>query len=425
MADVEFVGEKTERRPVEALIPYARNARTHSPEQVGQIAASMREFGFTYPVLVDEEDGIIAGHGRVMAAQKLKLVEVPVIVARGWSDEKKRAYILADNKIALNAGWDDALLRVELGELQGLGFDLSLTGFSSLELRGLFSTEEGNTDPDDVPDVPVLPVSQPGDLWRLGDHMLICGDSTDPSTVERVLGGARPHLCVTDPPYGTNYRSARRGTEFLVDGADRAHGDVRNDTRADWREAWALFSGDVLYVWHNPLEAMTVHQGLEAQGFELRAQVIWRKNSIVIGPPKGHYHWRHEACFYSVRKGKTGHWSGTRKEDTVWDVDRPKKSETGHSTQKPVELFRRPMENNSSPGEHVYDPFAGSGTSTIAAQMTKRICHSVEIDPAHVDRAVLRFAAFAGVAPILAETGETFEQVRARRGVVEPTEAVV
>lgn len=416
MADIAFVAEAIERRPVAALVPYARNARTHSPEQVGQIAASMREFGWTYPVLVDEEDGIIAGHGRVLAAQVLKLVEVPVIVARGWSADKKRAYVLADNQIATKSGWDDALLRIEIGDLKAAGFDLSLTGFTSTDLTKLFATYDGPADPDDEPDEVAAPVSQTGDLWRCGDHWVMCGDSTNPADVERLLGGAQPTLLVSDQPYGTNLRSAtKRGGEYLRDGAKRAKGEVRNDTRADWREAWALAPCDAAYIWHNPLQAAVVQAGLESCGFELRAQIIWAKNSHVITGPNGHFHWKHEAAFYAVRKGRPSHWNGSRKENTLWEYPRPKRSETGHSTQKPVELFKRPMENNSEPGARIYDPFLGAGAALIAAQMIKRVCYGMEIAPEHVDRSLIRFAAFTGTQPILAETGETFEAVKAAR----------
>jgi DNA modification methylase len=411
MAGIDIVADLIERRPTAALVPYARNARTHSAEQVSQIAGSMREFGWTYPVLIDEDDGIIAGHGRILAASKLKMIEVPVIVARGWSDAKKRAYILADNKIALNSGWDEGLLRVELSELQGDGFDLSLIGFSSLELTSIFSTQEGNTDPDDVPDAPAVPVSKLGDLWRLGDHWLICGDATDKATVERVLGGARPHLMVTDPPYGVDYDPAWR-SRALKDGAQRAEGVVQNDHRADWREAWALFPGDVVYVWHGGIASGSVAESLGAVGFELRAQIIWNKSRMAIG--RGHYHWKHEPCWYAVRKGTNGHWSGDRKQNTIWDIDHPR-SETGHGTQKPVEAMARPMRNNSQPGDHLYEPFSGSGTTIIAGQMNKRIIHAVELSPAYVDVALKRFADFSGIAPILVETGETFEAVKGRR----------
>lgn len=424
----------TELRPVADLVKYARNARTHSAEQVAEIRSSMREFGWTIPVLVDEEDGIIAGHGRIMAAEKtyakgeqirgldgqlLPLGYAPVMVARGWSEAQKRAYVLADNKIALNAGWDDALLKIELGDLQADGFDLSLTGFSSLELTTIFSTEEGHRDPDDTPEVPETPVSQPGDLWRLGDHWLICGDSTDKVTVERVLGGTKPHLMVTDPPYGVSYdpdwrNDAAQAGATSLRGAPggRATGKVENDDRADWREAWALFPGDVAYVWHAGNFGPLVQASLAACGFETRAQIIWNKSVMAIG--RGHYHWKHEPCWYVVRKGANGHWSGDRKQTTVWDIEH-RKSESGHGTQKPVEAMARPMRNNSQPGDHVYEPFSGSGTTIIAGQMNKRIVHAVELSGAYCDVAILRWQEFTGQKAVLSETGQTFEEVRGAR----------
>lgn len=400
------------RDPAE-LSGYDRNARTHSPEQLRQIRRSMEEFGVYNPLLLrDDEKTIGAGHGRQGAALlKPALERVPTITLRGLTDDQWRALVIADNKLAENAGWDEALLRLELGELQADGFDLSLVGFSSLELRGLFATEEGNTDPDDVPPAPEIPVSRPGDLWRLGDHLLICGDCTDKATVERVLAGAKPHLMVTDQPYGVDYDPAWRG-EALKDGAHRAEGSVRNDHRADWREAWALFPGEVIYLWHNPLASDEAISGLLGMGFEKRAQIIWNKARMAVG--RGHYHWKHEACIYMVRKGGNGHWQGSRKETTVWDIDHAR-SETGHGTQKPVEAMARPIRNNSEPGDHVYDPFVGTFTTGIACQMNKRIAHCVEINPAYVDVCLKRFADFTGVAPVLAETGETFEQVKARR----------
>jgi DNA modification methylase len=318
--------------------------------------------------------------------------KVPTIVLKGLTEDDWRALTIWDNKSGLMGTFDQDLLRLELGSLEQSGFDLSLTGFSTLELTGIFSTREGLTDPDDEPDAPSFPVAQLGDVWTLGEHTLVCGDATDKAAVDIALAGSRPHLCISDPPYGTHYRS--------------------------WREAWALFGGDVLYVWHSPLEALTVQQGIEAQDFDLRSQIIWRKVQPVVGPPNGQYRWQHESCFFAVRKGKNAHWTGSRKESTVWEADRPKRQDTGHSTQKPVELWRKPIENCSAVGEHVYDPFAGSGVAIIACQMTKRVAHCIEIEPGHVDRCLVRFAGFSGIAPVLAETGETFEQVKARRSEV-------
>ncbi len=240
--------------PVATLIPYARNARTHSDAQVAQIAASIREFGFTNPVLVDADRGVIAGHGRLLAARKLGMAEVPTIELGHLTPAQRRAYVLADNRLALSAGWDEDLLRIELGELQADGFDLALTGFDTDEIAGLLADPTaGLTDPDEVPPAPEVPVSRLGDVWLLGRHRLVCGDSTDAATVERALAGVRPHLMVTDPPYGVEYDPAWRNRAGL--GSTQRVGKVENDDRADWREAWALFPGDVAYVWHGALHA--------------------------------------------------------------------------------------------------------------------------------------------------------------------------
>lgn len=407
--------------PVRELIPYARNARTHSEAQVAQIAASIREYGFTNPVLVDGEKGVIAGHGRLLAARKLGMSEVPTIELSHLSEAQKRAYVLADNRLALSAGWDDSLLRIELSELQTEGFDLSLTGFDPSEIASiLIDASDGLTDPDQVPDVPEHPVSEPGDLWLLGRHRLICGDSTDTSTVERVLDGVRPHLMVTDPPYGVEYdpnwrnkayRTARDGPKGKKVGG-KALGAVLNDDRADWREAWTLFPGDVAYVWHASLHTHAVVESLEAVGFEPRAQVIWDKTRPIIG--RAHYHWQHEPCWYAVRKGATGHWHGDRKQTTIWPIEH-RKSDTGHGTQKPVECMRRPIENNSSPGQAIYEPFSGSGTTIIACEMMGRACHAIELSPAYVDVAVQRWQAFTGKDALLEGKGQPFSAIAAER----------
>jgi DNA modification methylase len=413
-------------RPIEQIIPYARNARTHSEGQVAQIAASIKEFGWTNPVLVDGDNGLIAGHGRVLAARKLGLAKVPVIELAGLSDAAKRAYILADNKLALNAGWDDAMLSLEVGELSALGVDLTLSGFSDRELQAMAADRNpGLTDPDETPELPPEPVSQPGDVWTLGRHRLICGDSTDPAVVAQLLNGVVPHLMVTDPPYGVNYRPEWRNEVVRSDGskvAARATGEVLNDHRADWREAWALFSGDVAYVWHGALHAATVADSLVASGFAIRSQIIWDKTRLVIG--RGDYHWQHEPAWYAVRKGKVGHWMGDRKQTTVWSFSH-QKSETGHGTQKPVECMKRPIENNSSPGQAIYEPFSGSGTTVIAAEMTGRICYAVELAPAYVDCAVQRWQRFTGEQAYLLSTNEAFEEVgQARTIEVAPQRAV-
>ena len=263
-------------------------------------------------MLVDESGGIIAGHGRVLAARNLGIVEVPVMVASGWTEAQRRAYMLTDNRLALDAGCDEDLLRSELAELGELSFDLPLTRFSETELGKLLPkiVEAGA---DHIPAVPEQPVSRPGDLWILGDHRIICGDSTDPDTVAQLLAGAKPHLMVFDPPYGVEYdpewrdRAGVSTTERL--------GKVENDHRADWREAWGLFPGAVAYVWYADIYATTVAESLIASASALRSQIIWTKPRLVLS--RGHYHWQHEPCWYAVREGGQGHWQGARDQTTI------------------------------------------------------------------------------------------------------------
>lgn len=416
-AKPEWPADKVERRPVASLTPYARNARTHSPGQVDQIAASIREWGWTVPILVDETGGIIAGHGRVLAAHKLGLAEVPVMVAAGWTEAQKRAYVLADNKLALNAGWDADLLKVELQDLQSMGFEVPLIGFGDDELMALLADKTaGLTDPDEVPEAPAEPVSVLGDVWLLGRHRIVCGDCTTTESVAAALNGVVPHLMVTDPPYGVEYDANWRNEALRSDGspiAGRAIGKVLNDGKADWREAWALFPGEVAYIWHGPNQTSIVADSLVETGFDIRAQIIWAKSQLVIG--RGHYHPQHESCWYAVRKGKTGHWSGDRKQTTLWQIPKPQKSETGHSTQKPVECMARPIRNNSSPGQAVYEPFSGSGTTIIAGEMEGRAIHAIELNPAYVDVAVERWQAFTGKVATLEGDGRTFAEVKEGR----------
>jgi DNA modification methylase len=358
---------------------------------VAQIAASIREWGWTNPVLVGEDGGIIAGHCRVLAGRQLGLAEVPVMFATGWSEAQKRAYILADNQLTINAGWNPELLRLELGELKGLDFDLGLIGFDDAQLAAL-TANPGLTDPDEVPEPPAVPIAKLGEVWQLGRHRLMCGDATSAEDVARALAGVQPHLMVTDPPYGVDYAPGWRSMA-LQDGAVRAEGKVQSDDRVDWREAWKLFPGSIAYCWHADRHASTVQASLEAADFEIVCQVIWAKDRFVIS--RGDYHWQHEPCWYAVRKGKKHGWSGDRSQTTLWQISHPK-SETGHSAQKPVECMKRPIENNSSPGQAVYDPFVGSGTTIIAAEMTGRACHALEINPTYCDVTIERWQNFTG-----------------------------
>ena len=401
-----------EYRPIGALIPYARNARTHSAAQVALIAGSIREYGFTNPVLVDGESGIIAGHGRVLAARQLGLTTVPVIELAHLTPAQKQAYILADNQLALAAGWDQDLLALEIGELNDLGIDIAGLGFDAREIDALL--RHGETDPreEETPPVPASPVSRIGDLWCLGPHRLICGDATDAATVARVLNGVAPHLMVTDPPYGVAYDPAWRND--IGAAKTRRTGKVMNDDRADWRDAWALFPGDVAYVWHGALHATTVAESLVAAGLAIRSQIIWAKERLVLS--RGDYHWQHEPCWYAVRQKATGHWSGDRKQTTLWTIPgRDQDAATIHGTQKPVECMRRPILNNSAPGQAIYEPFSGSGTTLIAAETTGRICLAIELDPAYVDVAVLRWQAFTGRQARLEGSGESFGEIAIAR----------
>lgn len=405
--------DHVERWPLERLIPFARNARTHSVRQVDQIAASMREWGWTNPILVDEQSMIIAGHGRVEAARKLGLAEVPVMVARGWSEAKKRAYVIADNQLALNARWNEEMLAAELTDLQSLGADLDLIGFDAKELSRLLGPAVAVEGEDDVPEVPETAVTRAGDFWILGSHRLICGDATDAATAGRLLESVRPHLMVTDPPYGVSYDPSWRNDA----GAShtRRTGKVLNDDRADWRQAWALFAGDIAYVWHGALHASTVAESLISSGFDIRSQIIWTKERLVLS--RGHYHWQHEPCWYAVRSGGSGAWMGDRRQTTVWPISsKAQDAETVHGTQKPVECMRRPMLNNSSIGQAVYEPFMGSGTTLIAAETCQRICYGIELNPAYVDVAIARWQQLTGEEAMLESSGETFESVTAQRG---------
>jgi DNA modification methylase len=362
---------------------------------------------------VTEAGTIVAGHGRVLGARRLGIKEVPVMVAQGWTDAQVRAYALADNKLALNAGWDPELLALEFADLQELRFDLDLTGFSDDEIMAIGSKQnEGLTDPDEAPEPPTHPVSQPGDLWLLGEHRLLCGDSTSQADVQRVLGRVRPHLMVTDPPYGVDYDPAWRKEAGVKHNKQRL-GKVANDDRADWRDAWALFPGSVAYVWHAGRYASVVQESLAAVGFEVRAQIIWAKDRFALS--RGHYHYQHEPCWYSVRNG-SARWTGDRKQSTLWQIAAREGPGFEHGTQKPVECMKRPIENNSSPGQAVYEPFCGSGTTIIAAEITGRACHAIELLPQYVDVAVERWQAFTGGEALLEPSGRTFAAVAAERG---------
>ena len=404
--------------PLERLIPYARNPRNND-SAIATVAASLKEFGWRQPIVVDEAMVILAGHTRLEAARQLGLSSAPVRIARGLTPSQARAYRLMDNRASENAEWDEALLGLELGDLQGDGFDLALTGFDDAELNrllaGLGDEDGAREGEDDIPETPVDPVSRPGDLWLLGPHRLLCGDSTVATDVERVLGGVTPLLMVTDPPYGVEYDPSWRNQAGAA--RTRRTGKVLNDDRADWREAWSLFPGDVAYVWHGALHATTVAESLKVAGFAIRSQIIWAKERLVLS--RGDYHWQHEPMLYCVRKTGKAHWAGDRKQTTLWQISsRDQDAETVHGTQKPVECMRRPILNNSSPGQAVYEPFMGSGTTLIAAETTGRVCLGIELNPGYVDVAVERWQRFTGKNAVLTGDERTFDALKAKREAV-------
>jgi len=414
---LSFAPEAIETWPLDRLRPYARNAKTRGPDQVAKIAASMAEFGWTVPVLVSSDGEVIAGHGRILAATQLGLSDAPVIVLDHLGEAQRRAYRIADNKLTELGEWNDAFLSEELKGLAEDEFDLSLIGFGEAELSALLdgieeddsAAREGE---DEIPDAPEDPVARPGDLWILGNHRLLCGDATVATDVERLLGTVKPLLMVTDPPYGVDYDPAWRNKAGAA--ATKRTGKVLNDDRADWREAWTLFPGDVAYVWHGALHAAVVAESLEAAGFNVRSQIIWAKDRLVLS--RGDYHWQHEPCWYAVKKTGKGHWAGDRQQTTLWQIaHRDQDAETVHGTQKPVECMRRPILNNSSPGQAVYEPFMGSGTTLIAAETTGRVCLGIELNPAYVDVAVDRWQQFTGEPAVLDGEDRTFDDLRGTR----------
>ena len=398
------------------------------------IADSMLRFGVTTPVLVDEDGVLIYGHGRLAAAVQLvgqgksEFAELPVVVARGWTEAEKRGYRIFDNQSALLSTWDLPTLRTELEGLK-LEFELTTLGFPEKELRVLgLSDKQGATDPDETPEPRKDPVVKRGDLWVLGEHRLLCGDATSEADVMRCINGAKPHLMVTDPPYGVNYDPMWRNRVKRQDGSlvgAKATGIVHNDARDDWRDAWALFKGKIAYVWHGGLHASVVQESLVASGLVIRSQIIWAKQQFVIG--RGDYHWQHECCWYAVRKGQTGSWTGDRKQSTIWHISAPSgwmqvkegpDAHQGiHSTQKPIECMKRPIENNSRKGDAVYEPFSGSGTTIVACEMTERKALAIELDPTYVQVAIERWQNFTGKTATL--DGKTLEQI-ARNHTAKP-----
>ena len=401
--------------PLEQLIPYARNPRKND-SAVATVAASLKEFGWRQPIVVDEGMVILAGHTRLDAARQLGLATAPVHIARGLTPAQARAYRLMDNRASENAEWDEALLGLELGDLQGEGFDLGLTGFDDAELNRLLAGLG------DEADSPRGRGRGPGDAGRPGQPAgrPLAARAASPALRrlhgrDRRRAGARRRDPAADGQRSTLRGRVRSGWRNQAGAAKtKRTGKVLNDDRADWREAWALFPGDVAYVWHGALHAATVAESLEAAGFAIRSQIIWAKERLVLS--RGDYHWMHEPMWYAVKKSGKGHWAGDRKQTTLWQISsRDQDAETVHGTQKPVECMRRPILNNSSPGQAVYEPFMGSGTTLIAAETTGRVCHGIELNPAYVDVAVERWQRFTGKSAVLDGSGEGFDALKDHR----------
>jgi DNA modification methylase len=409
-ANIINTGDKIEMVGAGKLACHPDNPRRGD---VDSIRESISANGFYGALVVQRSTGhILAGNHRFMAAQAEGLEKFPVIYV-DVDDEEAKYILVVDNRSSDKAENDHEVLAAILQGLKSNEQGLSGTGYSDADLAGLLAAvmDDGEAldGEDDIPDTPEEPVTRPGDLWTLGNHRLICGDATVATDVERLLGTVKPLLMVTDPPYGVEYDPSWRNQAGAT--ATKRIGKVLNDDRADWHEAWALFPGDVAYVWHGALHAATVAESLEEAGFKVRSQIIWAKERLVLS--RGDYHWQHEPCWYAVKKTGKGHWAGDRKQTTLWQISsRDQDSVTVHGTQKPVECMRRPILNNSSPGQAIYEPFMGSGTTLIAAESTGRVCYGSELSPAYVDVAILRWQNITGEKAILDGDGRSFDGIR-------------
>jgi len=405
---------KVEYKNIKELIPYCNNSRTHSDEQVLQIASSIKEFGFTNPVLIDGQGGIIAGHGRIMAAQKLKMDEVPTITLSDLSEAQKKAYIIADNKLALNSGWDDELLKIELEQLKELDFDLGLIGFSDDELALLMGgeTTEGLVDEDQVPELVDDPVTVLGDVWLLGNHRLMCGDSTSIDAVERLMDGQKADMVFTDPPYGVSYVGGHNKKKRKGIIADTLEGDdLTGLFYGALMAAIALTKdGAAFYVWYASGKSIDTFASLANLPLELRAVIQWYKVKSGLGAFMSQYIPNCEPCMYLHKKGCSPAWYGSKNEKTVWELQRVGKNDY-HPTQKPVELPERAINNSSKQGDFILDLFGGSGSTLIACEKIGRINRSMELDPKYCDVIIKRWQDFTGKQATLESNGKTYNEL--------------
>ncbi len=412
---LQAVAKQVELWPIDKLIPFARNPRTHSDSQVAQIAASIAEFGFLNPILVDTNAGILAGHGRLLAARKLQLQEVPVIVLDHLTDAQKRAYIIADNQLALNADWDEQLLRLELAALAGEEFDINLIGVDDVELARLLAAQdatEGLIDADAVPELPQTPVSAIGDLWVLGNHKLLVGDATNGGDVARLMPGDAADLIFTDPPYNVDYEGYTE-ERLKIKGDRMSDDEFKQFLEAAFCSCRAVVKpGASLYVCHSSSWQREFQNALESAGFEVRCQIIWAKNTFAWG--FGRYKFQHEPVFYSHVAGQKDPWYGDKSQSTLWEEKKPAANRI-HPTAKPVELVERALLNSSKAGDVVADLFGGSGSTLIACERRNRKARLMEIDPKYADCIIRRYQEYTGKQAVLEGEGRAFNDIAQER----------
>lgn len=377
---------------IDELIPYANNARTHSKDQINKLRSSLREFGFINPILIDKDYNILAGHGRVMAAREEGIKEVPCVLVEHLTEAQKKAYILADNRLAMDAGWDDELLALELENLKELDFDIDFTGFDAAEIDELFSNIHDKDVQDDDFDVDAAleeeSISKQGDIWLLGRHRLICGDSTKAETYEKLMDGKKANLCVTDPPYNVNY-TAGSENERKIKNDNMEDKNFYEFLLASFKNIFnSLENGAAAYVFHADTEGLNFRKAFKDAGFHLANVCIWAKQSLVLG--RSDYQWQHEPILYGWKPTGKHRWYADRKQTTIWNFDRPTKSEL-HPTMKPVPLVAYPIQNSSMSNCIVLEPFAGSGSTLIACEQIGRICYAIELDEKYADVIVKRY----------------------------------
>lgn len=380
--------------PIAKLVPYVNNARTHSPEQITKLRSSLREFGFINPVIIDRDFNVIAGHGRILAAKEEGITEVPCVFADHLSEAQKKAYIIADNRMAMDAGWDEELLRVEIESLQGMDFDPLLTGFDEKELAALFDdgieAKEDDFDVDAELEKPCF--SRLGDVWTLGRHRLVCGDSTKPETYTMLMGETKANLVITDPPYNVNYE----GSAGKIKNDNMAGEKFYEFLLAAFKNMESVMATDAsIYVFHADTEGLNFRRAFADAGFYLSGCCIWKKQSLVLG--RSPYQWQHEPVLYGWKKNGKHQWYTGRKETTIWEFDKPKKN-GDHPTMKPIPLLAYPIGNSSMANSVVLDPFGGSGSTLIACEQTDRICRTIELDEKFCDVIVNRYIEQVGSA---------------------------